>query len=208
MTLLSFLMEVAAFFLNKHACSRMYLIPSSQLSDLFGSLNSVPDSASINTRHHDLLQVTYDPQVISPEKICEVIDDAGFEGSIKPPIPAPGHVTLVITGMTCESCVKRVEHLVMTLDGEGLDGGGRNSVVKHDSILICALIRVVTNGPAWVLQGAFDRIVWLSHGVKCFVHIRPVEPPHGLWLYFLFMNVWQMFGSPAHVPVSLNALSH
>lgn len=64
------------------------------------------------------LQVTYDPLLVSPAEICEAIDDAGFEGSVRAAAAAPGQLTLVVTGMTCGSCVESVEQVLMGLEGE------------------------------------------------------------------------------------------
>lgn len=64
--------------------------------------------------------MTYDPLLVTPAEICEAIDDAGFEGSIRAAVLAPGHVALAVTGMTCESCVASVEKVLMQLEGGGV----------------------------------------------------------------------------------------
>ncbi|MEW5314299.1 MAG: hypothetical protein WDW38_005807 [Sanguina aurantia] len=81
-------------------------------------LTGVPGVVSANVA---LMQesacVTYDPLLVTPAEICEAIDDAGFEGSIRAAVLAPGHVALAVTGMTSEACVAPVEKALMQLEG-------------------------------------------------------------------------------------------
>ncbi|XP_071790904.1 copper-transporting ATPase 2-like isoform X2 [Asterias amurensis] len=64
-------------------------------------------------------EVTYDPDVVTPEAIREMIEDIGFDAEILEGIAKGGveTVTLIITGMLCTSCVTNIETVVKGLDG-------------------------------------------------------------------------------------------
>ncbi|XP_033627426.1 copper-transporting ATPase 2-like isoform X3 [Asterias rubens] len=64
-------------------------------------------------------EVTYDPDVVTPEAIREMIEDIGFDAEILEGIAKGGveTVTLIITGMHCTSCVANIETVVKGLDG-------------------------------------------------------------------------------------------
>ena len=57
----------------------------------------------------------YDPELSNGDKVCNAIDDMGFEASLSSPNPvvvqcAERKVTRVhVDGMTCQSCVKNIE---------------------------------------------------------------------------------------------------
>ncbi|XP_071946438.1 copper-transporting ATPase 2-like isoform X2 [Antedon mediterranea] len=63
--------------------------------------------------------VVYDPDEMTPESIKEVVDDMGFEADIQDVDSGSGDekLDLVISGMTCASCVATIEGLVKNLDG-------------------------------------------------------------------------------------------
>ncbi|XP_033111519.1 copper-transporting ATPase 1-like isoform X2 [Anneissia japonica] len=63
--------------------------------------------------------VVYDPDEMTPEKIKEVIDDMGFEAEVHEDDPGDGEekLDLIITGMTCASCVAAIEGLVKDIPG-------------------------------------------------------------------------------------------
>ncbi|XP_038054845.1 copper-transporting ATPase 2-like isoform X2 [Patiria miniata] len=64
-------------------------------------------------------EVTYDPDVVTPEEIREMIDDMGFDAEVLEEKNQGGIETLKLTisGMHCASCVKNIESLVMRIKG-------------------------------------------------------------------------------------------
>ncbi|XP_037071047.1 copper-transporting ATPase 2-like [Pollicipes pollicipes] len=65
--------------------------------------------------------VTFDPQLTSPQGICDMIDDMGFDASLPAAAGGGGDgagdgasrtVVLDIGGMTCQSCVRNIEATV------------------------------------------------------------------------------------------------
>ncbi|XP_056011755.1 copper-transporting ATPase 1-like isoform X3 [Ostrea edulis] len=59
----------------------------------------------------EMATVTYNPMIIDPNAIAGMIDDMGFEATVKDSDTEPDFVTMVIgvQGMTCHSCVKTIE---------------------------------------------------------------------------------------------------
>jgi P-type Cu+ transporter len=71
-------------------------------------------------------RVAYDPSVAGPEQFKAAVEKAGYGVRELPsqPVPAPvpegtkpGDVTLPIEGMTCASCVRRIEKALSRVDG-------------------------------------------------------------------------------------------
>ncbi|XP_022104586.1 copper-transporting ATPase 1-like isoform X2 [Acanthaster planci] len=64
-------------------------------------------------------EVTYDPDVMTPAEIREMIDDMGFDAEVLEEKNQGGIETLKLTisGMHCASCVKNIESLVMRIKG-------------------------------------------------------------------------------------------
>ncbi|XP_010634918.1 copper-transporting ATPase 2 isoform X1 [Fukomys damarensis] len=55
-------------------------------------------------------EVKYNPEVIQPPKIAQLIQNLGFEAAImEDNVGSDGDIELVITGMTCASCVHNIE---------------------------------------------------------------------------------------------------
>jgi P-type Cu+ transporter len=70
--------------------------------------------------------VTYDPKLVAPEALKAAVEKAGygvreFPVQVQAPSPAraqtAGNVTLPIQGMTCASCVRRIEKALARVDG-------------------------------------------------------------------------------------------
>uniref|UniRef100_UPI00398EA2D2 copper-transporting ATPase 2-like n=1 Tax=Pristiophorus japonicus TaxID=55135 RepID=UPI00398EA2D2 len=76
---------------------------------------------------HSNAMVKYLPTIISPQQICEAIDDMGFEASLtnqnaplfekKVPSPVEAMVKMKVGGMTCHSCVSTIEGKISKLQG-------------------------------------------------------------------------------------------
>ncbi|XP_023573010.1 copper-transporting ATPase 2 isoform X4 [Octodon degus] len=63
-------------------------------------------------------EVKYNPEVIQPPKIAQLIQDLGFEAAVMEDDAGPdGDVELVITGMTCASCVHNIESKLTRTNG-------------------------------------------------------------------------------------------
>ena len=62
--------------------------------------------------------IEYHPAEITPEKLCEAIEDLGFEArTLTEGLPSTKTVTVGIEGMTCGSCAKLIENTVGAVDG-------------------------------------------------------------------------------------------
>ncbi|KAM8784570.1 copper-transporting ATPase 2 isoform 5-T5 [Rhynchonycteris naso] len=63
-------------------------------------------------------EVRYNPAVIQPLEIAQLIQDLGFEATVMEDCAgSDGDVELVITGMTCASCVNNIESKLMRTNG-------------------------------------------------------------------------------------------
>ncbi|XP_052018139.1 copper-transporting ATPase 2 isoform X3 [Apodemus sylvaticus] len=63
-------------------------------------------------------EVKYDPEVIQPPRIAQLIEDLGFEASImEDNTVSEGDIELIITGMTCASCVHNIESKLTRTNG-------------------------------------------------------------------------------------------
>ena len=73
------------------------------------------ESASVNLAT-ERATVVHDPQVASVESLLAAVSDAGYEAS---PVQdgSAGHVRLALTGLTCASCVARVEKALRRVSG-------------------------------------------------------------------------------------------
>ncbi len=83
------------------------------------------EEASVNLAT-EKATVAYDPAVASPAQLKAAVEKAGYgvrelpqPAPPLPPAPAPetGDVTLPIEGMTCASCVRRIEKALSKVDG-------------------------------------------------------------------------------------------
>ena len=70
--------------------------------------------------------VSYDPKITNPEKLCEAIEDLGFDATqteSKPSIEESEstltvlHVDIKVEGMVCQSCVDNIEENLSTKKG-------------------------------------------------------------------------------------------
>ena len=67
---------------------------------------------------HNTATVQYCPSTITPAKLCEAIEDLGFEASpLTEQQPSSKTVTVGIEGMTCNSCVQLIEKTAGAVDG-------------------------------------------------------------------------------------------
>ena len=67
---------------------------------------------------HNTATVEYSPSTVTPEKLCEAIEDLGFEAStLTEQWPSCKTVIVGIEGMTCNSCVQLIENTVGAVDG-------------------------------------------------------------------------------------------
>lgn len=63
-------------------------------------------------------EVKYNPEVIQPPRIAQLIQDLGFEATIMEDNTASeGDIELIITGMTCASCVHNIESKLTRTNG-------------------------------------------------------------------------------------------
>ncbi|KAM6180395.1 copper-transporting ATPase 2 [Erethizon dorsatum] len=63
-------------------------------------------------------EVKYNPEVIQPPKIAQLIQDLGFDAAVMEDSAASdGDIELVITGMTCASCVHNIESKLTRTNG-------------------------------------------------------------------------------------------
>ncbi|NWU14589.1 ATP7B ATPase, partial [Cephalopterus ornatus] len=63
-------------------------------------------------------EIKYKPEFIQPVEIAQLIQNLGFEATvIEDHAETEGHVELLITGMTCASCVHNIESKLMRTNG-------------------------------------------------------------------------------------------
>ncbi|NXA08573.1 ATP7B ATPase, partial [Sapayoa aenigma] len=63
-------------------------------------------------------EIKYKPEFIQPLEIAQLIQNLGFEASvIEDHAETEGHVELLVTGMTCASCVHNIESKLMRTNG-------------------------------------------------------------------------------------------
>ncbi|XP_058404057.1 copper-transporting ATPase 2 isoform X1 [Diceros bicornis minor] len=63
-------------------------------------------------------EVKYNPEVIQPLEIAQLIQDLGFEAAVMEDYAgSDGDVELIVTGMTCASCVHNIESKLMRTNG-------------------------------------------------------------------------------------------
>ncbi|GAB1293028.1 Copper-transporting ATPase 2 [Apodemus speciosus] len=63
-------------------------------------------------------EVKYDPEVIQSHRIAQLIEDLGFEAAImEDNTVSEGDIELIITGMTCASCVHNIESKLTRTNG-------------------------------------------------------------------------------------------
>jgi Cu+-exporting ATPase len=61
-------------------------------------------------------EVTIDPRKVSPDAVVAKITDLGYECKLKENVDR-GKVELMVTGMTCSSCVQLIESALKRLEG-------------------------------------------------------------------------------------------
>ncbi|XP_041055829.1 copper-transporting ATPase 2-like [Carcharodon carcharias] len=63
-------------------------------------------------------EVKYNPDIIQPTDIAELIKDLGFGATvIEDDVSSAGKLELIITGMTCASCIHNIESKLMKVNG-------------------------------------------------------------------------------------------
>ncbi|XP_050622212.1 copper-transporting ATPase 2 isoform X2 [Macaca thibetana thibetana] len=63
-------------------------------------------------------EVKYDPEIIQPLEIAQLIQDLGFEAAVmEDSAGSDGNIELTITGMTCASCVHNIESKLTRTNG-------------------------------------------------------------------------------------------
>jgi Cu+-exporting ATPase len=87
---------------------------SARVEKVVGKLEGVT-SASVNLAT-EKLQLSYDESRLSPEAVQKAVEAAGY-GLVRE--KTAKHVTIPIGGMTCASCVARIEKVVGKLEGVG-----------------------------------------------------------------------------------------
>ncbi|XP_077014258.1 copper-transporting ATPase 2 isoform X3 [Tamandua tetradactyla] len=63
-------------------------------------------------------EVKYNPEIIQPLEIAQLIQKLGFDATVmEDHTSSDGHIELIITGMTCASCVHNIESKLMRTEG-------------------------------------------------------------------------------------------
>jgi P-type Cu+ transporter len=62
----------------------------------------------------ETMSVEWDPNVIEPDRLVQAVQQAGYSAR---QITKPNEIELAVKGMTCATCVRRVENAVTALDG-------------------------------------------------------------------------------------------
>ncbi|KAJ8976595.1 hypothetical protein NQ317_005785, partial [Molorchus minor] len=99
----------------------------SKKSGIYGIKVSLPDKSGL---------VHYDPKTVTPQEICDYIDDMGFEASL-PLLSGKQDLNscvIDIKGMTCNSCVQSIEGMLSTKDGVKsikVDLGAKEGYVEY-----------------------------------------------------------------------------
>uniref|UniRef100_A0A2K6SD28 Copper-transporting ATPase 2 n=1 Tax=Saimiri boliviensis boliviensis TaxID=39432 RepID=A0A2K6SD28_SAIBB len=63
-------------------------------------------------------EIKYDPEVVQPLEIAQLIQDLGFEAAVMEDYAgSDGSIELIITGMTCASCVHNIESKLTRTNG-------------------------------------------------------------------------------------------
>ncbi|XP_058526802.1 copper-transporting ATPase 2 isoform X1 [Ochotona princeps] len=63
-------------------------------------------------------EIKYNPEVIQPPRIAQLIEDLGFEAAVMEDLTgSDGDIELIITGMTCASCVHNIESRLTRMNG-------------------------------------------------------------------------------------------
>lgn len=109
---------------NKEASSKCYvhiggMTCASCVANIERNLKNEPGILSVLVAlMASKAEVRYIPEVTDPMKICECIKELGFTASVMENYEGPdGNLELVVRGMTCASCVHKIESSLMKEKG-------------------------------------------------------------------------------------------
>lgn len=86
-----------------------------RIEKVVGSMDGV-ETAEVNLAA-ELLDVTFDPQMVSQQDIAEKVGSIGFEAVLTDSVEDESELRFAIQGMTCAACSSRIERVVGAMDG-------------------------------------------------------------------------------------------
>lgn len=101
-------------------------------------------------------EVKYNPEVIQPLEIAQLIQDLGFEAAVMEDYAgSDGDIELIITGMTCASCVHNIESKLAKMNG-----------ITHASVSLATSKAQVKFDPEIIGPRDIVKIIEVSHSLK------------------------------------------
>ncbi len=77
--------------------------------------------------------VTYDPALATPESLVQAVENAGYGAQLEA-VDEPLAATLAVSGMTCASCVRRVERALLKVPG--VENAGVNLATERATVTL------------------------------------------------------------------------
>ncbi|XP_063793238.1 copper-transporting ATPase 1 [Pseudophryne corroboree] len=151
-------------------------------------------------------EVRYNPVIIQPSGIAELIQELGFEASVLENYDdGDGVLELVVRGMTCASCVHKIESCLMNTKGvlySSVALATNKAHIKYDPEIIGPrdLMKIITNlGFSTTLVKKDRSASHLDHRVEIqrwkrsfLISLIFCIPVMGLMIYMMFMDSDQM----------------
>jgi len=89
---------------------------------------------------HNTASIHYNSVAVTPQKLCNAIEDLGFDASMSArPSPLTRTVCVGVEGMTCKSCVKLIESTVGSMEGIvniSVSLAKKEAIVEYDQTVL------------------------------------------------------------------------